>query len=127
METSSRFFTEYLLAGIYLRMRVDGEQPLFERIHLDLPHSVHCGHELAVDIGDAHPVAIDNGQMADTRAHNTLCTPRAHTTYTENDDSHLRHSLHNLCPEQQLRTVEYSFFYTHEFFIFLLIPYHKSE
>ena len=58
-----------LLECVDLGGRVDGKQTLLERFYFDLPHGFGGGHQLAVDVGDAHSVRVDNREMPDSGAY----------------------------------------------------------
>ena len=100
---------EYLLQRCDVGHGIDGEQTLAEGFHLHLADGLGGGHQLAVDVGDAYTVAVDEGEVADAAAHQALGAPRAYAAHAEDDDAHVADTLHRLFAQQQLRAPEYSF------------------
>ena len=101
------------LDGVDFRLRVDVEQPFLERFDLDLSHRFGGGLELSVDVGDAHAVAIDDGEVADAVAHQALGAPAPDTAHAEDDDSLVGDAFHRRLPDEQGHAVEYGVFYAH--------------
>jgi len=101
------------LDGVDFRLRVDVEQPFLERFDLDLSHRLGGGLKLPVDVGDAHAVAIDDGEVADAVAHQTLGTPAPDAADTEDNDPPAGDAVHRRFPDEQGHAVEYGVFYAH--------------
>ena len=101
------------LDGVDFRLRVDVEQPFLERFDLDLSHRLGGGLELPVDVGDAHAVAIDDGEVADAVAYQALGAPAPDTADTEDDDPPVGNAVHRRLPDEQGHAVEYGVFYAH--------------
>ena len=114
VERVGGLFGKDLLKGSNLGRGVDGQESILECLHLDLTYGLGGGHQLTVDVGDAHAVGIDDGELADARAHQTLGTPRTDATHAKEDDALLTDALHGLIAQQQFGTAEYSFFDRHK-------------
>ena len=118
LEAFGRFGAIDLLECVDLNGGVDGKQTLLERFHLDLPHGFGGGHQLAVDVGDAHPVRIDDGEMSDSGAYQAFGTPASYTSYTEDDDADITDPFECGISDQKFRAFENSCFYSHNKLIF---------
>ena len=101
------------LDGVDFRLRVDVEQPFLERFHLDLSHRLGGGLELPVDVGDAHAVAIDDGEVADAIAYQALGAPAPDAAHAEDDDPLVGDAFHRRLPDEQGQAVVYGVFYAH--------------
>ena len=111
VEVGSGFFGIDLLPCFYLRRGVDGEQPLPQCLHLHHAYGLGGGHELAVDVGDADAVGVDNGEVADAGAHEAFRAPAAYAAHSDDDDAQLSEPFHDFFAQQPLGAVEYGFFY----------------
>ncbi len=114
VETVGGLFGKDLLKGSDLCRGVDSKESILERLHLDLTDGLGSSHQLTVDIGDAHAVGIDNGELTNARAHQTLGTPRTDASHAKEDDTFLGNALHSLIAQQQFGTAKYSFFDRHK-------------
>lgn len=88
---------------------IDVEQSFLEGIHLHSVDGLGGRHQLAVTVGDVHLVAIYYREVAYSCAYQTLRTPRAYTSHTEDDDTLLSESSHPFFTEKQFGSVEYLF------------------
>ncbi|MCY1428057.1 hypothetical protein D9M71_439280 [compost metagenome] len=58
--------------------RVDGADALGHHLHLGLAHGAFYGMHLAVGVGDADVVQVEQGDLAHSGAGQGLCRPGAH-------------------------------------------------
>ena len=84
----------------------DFEQMTAQRVDLDLAHGEGGGHELAVDIGGADAVGVDDGEVAYARAYEALGYPTANASDAEDDDAAAGDGLHHVVAHEQSRAVE---------------------
>ena len=87
LKTFGSFSAINLLECIDFGCWIDGQQALFECFHLDLTNGFGGGHQLSVDIGYTNSVGIDDGEIFDARANQTLCTPASYSSYAEDNNS----------------------------------------
>ena len=64
-----------MLQGCNIGLGVYAEQALLEYINLYLSDCPGGGHELAVDVGYAYAVGVNDGKMTDAGAYQALGTP----------------------------------------------------
>ena len=102
MEFGSTLLAEDLLQGRDLCRGIDAEQALAQRLHLYLSHGLRCCHQLAIDVGDAHTVGVDNSQMADATANQTLGAPRTYAAHAKDNHMLLGDVFHCLVTQLQL-------------------------
>ena len=107
LEAVGSLFGEDLLQSGNLSLGIDGEQTLLQGIDLYLTDGLRRRHQLAIDVGDTHPVAVYDGQQADAAAHQALGTPRPDTAYAKYDYPLLGDMLHGLVAQQQLIPTKY--------------------
>ena len=69
--------------GTHVCFRVDGQQMFAQGIHFDLSDGQGGSHELAVDVARLHFVSIDDGEVRDAGAHESLGTPTSHSSHSE--------------------------------------------
>ncbi len=107
-----RFFVDVLQCD-NVGVRVDFEQAIFQHVHLDLAYGFCGGHQLAVHVGDAHAVRIDEHEFLDAGTHEAFCAPAADSAETEDDDALLVDVAHHVVPEQERCAVEDAFLDSH--------------
>jgi hypothetical protein len=113
MKFGGSLLCEYFLQGGNLGLGVDTEQALFQGINLHLTNGLGGGHQLPIDIGDAHAVGVDNRQLAYATAHQTLGAPRTYAAYAKDNHAFLGDAVHRLATQQQLTSTKYCTIYCH--------------
>ena len=96
VELVGGLFRENLLQGGDVCRGIDAEETFLQSFHLHLSNRLAGGHQLAVDVGDAHAVAVHDGQMPDAAAHEALGTPGADASHTKEYHPLLGDTFHRL-------------------------------
>ena len=69
---------------------------------------------MAVYVGDAHAVRIDEHEFLDAGTHQAFGTLAADSAESKNDDAFLVDIVHNIVSEKERCAVENAFFNTHD-------------
>ena len=81
---------------------VNTEKAFSQGIYFHLSHGLRCCHQLTIDVSDAHTVRVNNRQLSDATAYQTLSAPRTYPAHTKNYHSFLGYPFHRLITQQQL-------------------------
>ena len=75
------------MLGLYVCFGVDGKEPGFERFNFYLSYGFGGGHELTVDVGFAHGVGVDKGDVAYACAYEAFGAPTSYAAYAKHNDA----------------------------------------
>ena len=89
------------LHRIHDRIRIDIQNTLFHRFRFQLPYRPGSRMNLAVDIGQAYPVVIDQNQMTDACSSEPFRHKRPDAADTENSDRAPGQLLHAAFSQKQ--------------------------
>ena len=84
-----------------IRLRMNGPDPLRHDLRLLFSDGLDCGDDLAVHIGQADPVVVDEIEGADAGPGQRLADVSAHASDPENRHPASRQAVHGLRSQQQ--------------------------
>ena len=90
------------LVGSDLDVRVNVVDALLGHIHLEFAHGLAGGNDLAVEVGQADLIIVDEVQCAHTAAGQCLHRVAAHTADAKHGHAGIVQLFHCLCAQQQL-------------------------
>ena len=103
VEAVLRFRREEGLVGSHLDVRVDLVDALLSHIHLELAHRLVGGNDLAVQVGQADFVVVDEVQRTHTAACQRFDGIAAHAADAEHRHAGIVQFFHGFRAQQQLR------------------------